>query len=461
MLFSEVLQRFVDHKPICVMVRALLEYQFSPARLDALFEQTAQRQYTKELAFSTCARLLAQVTLGTAASVHAAFRADRETIPVSVVAVYDKLKHTEPAVCESLVAQTAADLAGLIRHLKGRRPEPVKGLRLRILDGNQLAGTEHRLQELRRSGAAALPGLTLALYDYGTGLIDELVVCEDGHANERKLLPGVLTRLAAQDLLLGDCNFCTLDFLAGLQERRARFDIRHHGGLKLPGVTDWRAAGRCRTGWVFERQLQLSSGLRCRVLRIERDKPLRRGGRRVLLLTNVPRSKASAKVLADLYLKRWTIEEAFRQLTQYLACEVRTLGYPKAALLAFSLAVLAYNCLAGIRGALARVHGRERVDAELSSYYLAWEVKATYEGMAVAVAAAEWQAVGRLSAARLANLLVRLARRVDWSRYRKSPRGPKKSVKRRKVPRGYHVSTAQVLEQRKKPKGRAKGAARP
>jgi len=455
MVFSEVLQRFVDQKPICVMVRAILENQFSAARLDDIFARTAQRQYTKALAFSTCVRLLTQVTLGTAASVHAAFKQERANLPASIVAVYDKLKRTEPAVCEALVADTAQAVAQTLEHLGALRPEPIRGYRLRILDGNVLAGTEHRLQELRHSGAAALPGLTLALYEQRTGLIDAVVACEDAHTNEGKLLPRVLPLLHADDLLLADCNFCTCDFLAGVEQQRAAFVVRHHGGLKLHALTAWRKAGRCSTGRVFEQQVRLSSGLVCRAIRIERDKPMQCGGKRVVLLTSLPRSKAAAKQVAELYLKRWTIEEAFRQLTEYLHCEVRTLGYPKAALLGFALAVLAYNCLACVRGALASVHGRAKVEDELSSYYLAWEVKSSYEGMAVAVPEGEWAALVQLNAKEFAGLLRRLARQVDWARYTKSTRGPKKPVQRQKVQRGSHVATAQLLEQRKQRRRRA------
>lgn len=456
MVFSDVLQRFVDQKPISVMVRAILENQFSAARLDDVFARTAQRQYTKELAFSTCAHLLSQVTLGTAPSVHAAFKQERESLPVSIVALYDKLKRTEPAVCETLVADTAQAGATTLEHLDALRPEPVRGYRLRILDGNVLAGTQHRLKELRRWGAAALPGMTLALYEQRTGLIHALVACEDAHTNERKLLPRVVPLLQANDLLLADCNFCTCDFLAGVQQQAAAFLVRHHGSLKLQALTAWRKVGRCRTGLVFEQQVRLSSGLVCRALRIDRDKPMQRGGKRVVLLTNVPRPKGTAKKLAELYLKRWTIEEAFRQLTEYLHCEVRTLGYPKAALLGFTLAVIAYNCLASVRGALASVHGRQKVEDELSSYYLACEVQSSYEGMAVAVPAEEWDRFASLSAKDLAGVLHRLARNVNWTHYTKSTRGPKKPVKRQKVQRGTHVATAQLLEQRKNRKRRAR-----
>ena len=52
MLFSDVFDRFVDESPICVMARGLMERALAPQCLDALFEKTAQRQYTRELLFS-------------------------------------------------------------------------------------------------------------------------------------------------------------------------------------------------------------------------------------------------------------------------------------------------------------------------------------------------------------------------------------------------------------------------
>lgn len=446
MVFSTVLQRFIDQRPVCVLTRVVLENQFSADRFDAIFEETAREQYTKELLFSTCAELLCQVTLCGQPALHAAFKKARERIPVSVVAVYDKLKRVEPAVCEALVERTAQPLPELLARLKATRPQPVPGYRLRIVDGNTLAASEHRLRELRDVNTAAIPGRTLAVYDVATELITGLIACENGHTNERKLIPALLQRIAAGDLVIADRLYATLEFFAGLIERGAAFLVRH-AGLKLRWLGKRRRVGRCRTGVVFEQDVRLTSGLVCRAIVIQRDKPLREGGRRVILLTNVPRSRASAKKLAELYLKRWRIEEAFRQLTQYLSCEVRTLGYPKAALLAFSLAVIAYNCLACVRGSLASVHGRDKVDEELSAYYVALEVKLCFDGMQVAVPDRQWEAFGRMSPAALARVLRTIAGHVVWEHYTKAKRGPKKPRRRRGV-KHHHVATAALLAAR-------------
>ena len=61
MLFNDLFDRFVDESPICVMARGLMESALAPHRLDALFEKTAQRQYTRELLFSTTVDVMALV----------------------------------------------------------------------------------------------------------------------------------------------------------------------------------------------------------------------------------------------------------------------------------------------------------------------------------------------------------------------------------------------------------------
>jgi hypothetical protein len=449
MTFSKIMQRFVEQRPVAVMTRLLLEAQLSPQFFDKIFEQTADRQYTRDLAFSTAADVLCQVTLGGQSSVNAVFRKQRQSIPVSAVALYEKLQRTEPAVCEALVAGCFQPLAALAKELEALRAEPVAGRRLRIIDGNLLAGTQHRLQVLRDSGAAALPGLSLLLYDHDTGLISGLVACEDGHTNERALMPRLLPLVAANDLIMADRNFCTGEFLGGLTQRGADFLIRHHKGQKLLAVGPYRPAGSCRTGQVFAAQAKLSCGQSVRLIQIRRRQALQEGGKTVILLTSLSAKTCPAAKLATLYLQRWRIEEAFRQLTQELGCEVRTLGYPKAALLAFSLAVLGYNCLAATKALLAYEHGREKVDEELSSYYLAEEIQSTWDGLGVAIPAQEWARLVELPSAAFVESLLQIAAQVDWRRYRKTKRGPKKPTSRTKVRRGSHVATARLLITRK------------
>jgi hypothetical protein len=134
---------------------------------------------------------------------------------------------------------------------------------------------------------------------------------------------------------------------------------------------------------------------------------------------------------------------------------VKTLGYPKAALLAFSLAVVAYNCLACIKAALASRYGWDKVDNDLSSFYAAQEIKRTYEGMCIALPEKEWLPYVTMSPQQLAAVLLQVVTNFNWPRYQKSPRGPKKSL-RKKRKKHLHVATAALLEKAKAKKAESK-----
>jgi len=72
MALDAVFERFVHHSPLPVMARLLMQRALSPEWLDGLFEQHRQRQYTRELLFSTEVDLMALVALGLRPSLHAA-----------------------------------------------------------------------------------------------------------------------------------------------------------------------------------------------------------------------------------------------------------------------------------------------------------------------------------------------------------------------------------------------------
>ena len=61
---------------------------------------------------------------------------------------------------------------------------------------------------------------------------------------------------------------------------------------------------------------------------IKLNQATRDGATIVHILTNLPR-RVSGKRVADLYLKRWTVETAFQHLEAYFHSEINTLGYPK------------------------------------------------------------------------------------------------------------------------------------
>jgi hypothetical protein len=120
------------------------------------------------------------------------------------------------------------------------------------------------------------------------------------------------------------------------------------------------------------------------------------------------------------------METAFPHMEAYFHAEINTLGYPKAALFGFGLALVAYNMLTVVRTALLSVHGTECIDQELSLDSVANDIAQTYHGMMMAIPAQEWRVFSRMRAAEMVAALKELVQKVCLKAYRKSPRGPKK-----------------------------------
>jgi hypothetical protein len=437
-------------RPICVMARAVLERIFDADRLNGLFERTAESQYTRRLMFSSVVDLMGQVVLGVQPTVHAAYRGMAEKLGVSDQAVYDKLNPIELGVSAELVRDSARQAAPVIRALGATLPPLLKGYRTKILDGNHLSATEHRITELRDTWDAPLPGQALVVLDPSLMLTTDIFLCEDGHAQERSLLPEVLNTVERDDLWIADRNFCTIGFLAGIAARGGSFIIRQHGQLQGKPVGKREFKGKATMGTVYEQGLHITDSagqtLPLRRITVKLRKATRDGDREIHILTSVPARDADARKVAELYAKRWGIETMFQELTETLTCEVRTLGYPNAALFGFCLALMAYHAVSVIKAALRAAHGREKVEKEVSGYYLALELRQTYEGMMIAIPEPHWTKFRKLTASQMAEVLKELAANVNLRRYKKSPRGPKKPPpKKSKYKNGGHVSTARLI----------------
>lgn len=452
MLLQKMLEEFAKKSPPTVMAQATMAHALSAERVNRLFEATAEVQYTRALTFATLVDLMAPVVCGTHPSVHAAYQRNKEEIGASIAAVYEKLRGIEPAVCEELVRDVTGRLAAVIDQMpKGKRPPLLRGYRTLILDGNCLAASEHRIEELRQTAAGPLPGKSLVVLDPERMLALDVVLCEDGHAQERSLLEPVIQRARKRDLWIADRNFCTLGFLNALAGKGASFVIRLHGGLPYTEAGAWREIGRTSSGYTCEREVRIDDGAggtrTLRLVRVNLTTPTRDGEETLYLLINLPESAADAGKVAELYRERWLLEKAFFHLTESLRCEVNTLGYPKAALFAFAVALLAYNVLAVTRAALRAKWGATVGDEELSTYYLTDEIAGVHRGMMIALPDQTWSQFESASAAAVAAELMAWAGNLNPAHYRKHPRGPKKPPPpRASDPRHPHVSTKKLLD---------------
>jgi hypothetical protein len=150
--------------------------------------------------------------------------------------------------------------------------------------------------------------------------------------------------------------------------------------------------------------------------------------------------------ISAVYADRWTIETAFQHVTVELACEVDTWGSPKAALFGFCVALVAYNVVAVVKGALRAAHGAAYVDEQLSMYYLTLEVAQVATGMAIALGPDPWKIFQQMSTAEFAATLVTIAKHLDTEKYTKHKRGPKKQPpKKLRGKHHSHISTARIL----------------
>src|SRR3954452_7785778 len=313
MIHSEVFDRFAQGDTIPLMAQALMENALCPRVLDQLFEDVAERQYTRQLLFSSIVELMSVVVCGIRPSINAAYTKNAVPINASLTALYRKIERIETPVGAAMVRTTAGRLASVVTAMGSGLKPFLDGYRTKILDGNHLAKTEHRIKELRTMRAGALPGHALVTFDPESMLVIDAVLCEDGHAQERSLLDQVLETVAAKDLWVADRNFCTTNFLFGIARRGGSFVIRQHGStLHATPVGKRRARGRVETGQVFEQTLRATTEegevLLLRRVTVALDQPTRDGDAEIHLLTNLPAEVADAPKIAEIYLRRWTIE---------------------------------------------------------------------------------------------------------------------------------------------------------
>ena len=445
--------------PLGVMVRGTVEWILDEQVLQKLFEEHAPEQYTRQLTIAALVKLLIQVSAGAKASVFAAFTADQQSsqpsINTSFQALYGKMGRFNPSVSEALVRHTAGKLEPLLKEMPPVAAEPIPGYRMRVVDGNVLTGTDHRLTALRKWLNACLPGKSLVVYEPALGLVSDLVLCEDAYTQERALLTQLLPRVQANDLWVADRNFCTTKFVFGVKRQQGFVLVRQHRtNLPCQAKGRRRRIGTTETGVVYEQQVLVTDAvtgeqLTLRRIELKLFEKTRDGELTLALLTNLP-DTISALMIAETYRVRWTIETHFQFLTQSLHCEVKGLGKPRASLLMFALALVAGNALALVRGSLREVHGT-KAEAEVSGYYLASEVAGDYRTLMKYLPADKWTGWRTLSSTALTRLLTTIAAHVRLGGLARHKRGPKKPPIQKPVycKQHKHYSTARLVEEAK------------
>ncbi len=152
MVLSSVFDPFVQHNPFAVSARIALDHALPAAFLNDLFEQHAQAQYCRTLTFTTVVETMSAVVFRQARSVREAYQRTLKDAGVLLTALYSKLAGVELQTMQVLVRQAAVRLRSVLAALAPAAPW-VEGFRVKILDGNSLAGTDHRLAPLLDTNA--------------------------------------------------------------------------------------------------------------------------------------------------------------------------------------------------------------------------------------------------------------------------------------------------------------------
>lgn len=452
-IFSDPLfQRFVSERPVATIAQMITRRILDQDLVDRLFRDNAELQYEQVLLFSTLAKLMMSVTLGEYATVNAGYKRMAKELGVSVTSVYNKLQRIEPPTSRALVRHAYQRAVDVQQEIGGVQRNLLAGYAMRILDGNHLAGTEHRIKETRTLKAAPLPGKSLVVFDPRYNCVCDFLPIEDGHAQELSELDGVLETLERKQLWIADRNFCTLKFMYSIANAGSCFVIRQHKKLHGTVQGSLKRIGKSDTAEVLENKLILPAfdGQTIVVRRIvcKLFKPTQSGETEVILFTNLPASEADGIRISELYCDRWKIEVVFNHLTMNLNCEVNTLCYPPAALFCFAMSLIAYNSFSILKAVVAQVHGQDESNM-LSHYYLADEVATSTDGLLIAIPPENWSQISTMPLKSFVSQLVKAAEHIDTKRYRKAVRSPKKTPPKRTGDyRTTHVSTKRLVDNR-------------
>jgi IS4 transposase len=365
--------------------------------------------------------------------------------------MYDKLNKSEPQISAALVYAAYQRMAPIVEEMGARRAPLIAGYRTRIVDGNHLAATEHRLEVLRAVGAGALPGVALVVYDRELGLIRQVYLDEDAYTQERAIVLETLSDVEEGDLWIADRNFCTATVLFQLAADGAAFIIRKHSqNVRFHVTGAERKIGETSTGVVYEQPIGIEDDfgnvMPARRICVRLFEPTRDGETELVLFSNLPAS-VSALEIAEAYRNRWEIETTFNHMDRMFEGEIKSLGNPRAALLVFCVAAIAFNTVSVVMASLRAEHGEAKVDQEVSPYYIGVYVRSDWNGLHLIWSPEEWtDKFSNLTPEEMAKQLRIFASHVDLDRMPRNPRGPKKPPpKRTSSPDQPHVSTARLL----------------
>ena len=161
-------------------------------------------------------------------SINAAYRTRRERLGVSCNRFIKNCRHRAGRI-RSIGQRDSHRSGAIIERMKAAVAAPLAGFYVRIVDGNHLQGTHHRLKKLRRVGDAALPDTRFRAQSPAP--VDRESDCLPRcHANQKPLFGRYSAKLRGANVVLPTVILAPLPSYSSLPTE-AFFIVRHHQAL--------------------------------------------------------------------------------------------------------------------------------------------------------------------------------------------------------------------------------------
>lgn len=396
--------------PLAQGMIELFDHVLDDALCDEVFNAHRGRCYEDALTFPTLVRVVrdALVLHGGSANRAIGDAVDADRLGAAPSGVYRKLANLPPALSQALLRRGTARLAALAAADDGAARRALAAcfddLDVVVIDGKQLKKAAKRLLSTRAYTSGSLLGAKLLVaLSLRSGLAVAANASEDGERNDVPLVGGLLEQMqvlrgggvaaaatARPFLFVADRQFADLNLPELFTRGGDHFLLRCQKSLTFepdpsrPARSGVDEAGRAFTqawGWVGSAEDQRQRRRRRYVRRITLPRPDENDDDVILITDLLDESAYPAAALLGLYRLRWTIEQAFQQVTEVFALARLIGSSPRGIIFQGALCLLIYNMTLTIKGYVATA-GRQEASAvstenlfyDLSRELIAWSV---------------------------------------------------------------------------------------
>jgi len=473
--------------PLAQGMIELFDHVLDDGLCGEVFDAHRGRCYEDELTFPTLVRVIrdALVLHGGSANRAIGDAVDAGRLGAAPSGVYRKLGNLPPALSQALLRRGTARLAALTADGAGAArvlPACFDDLDVIVIDGKQLKKAAKRLLSTRAYSSGSLLGAKLLVaLSLRSGLAVATNASEDGERNDVPLVGGLLeqmqmlrgggdggdggaTTAARRFLFVADRQFADLNLPALFTRDGDHFLLRcqktltFQGDPSRPAQCGLDQEGRAFTqawGWIGSTEDQRQRRRRRYVRRITLSRPAETDD--VILITDLlDESAYPAADLLGLYRLRWTIEQAFQQVTEVFALAKLIGASPRGIIFQGALCLLIYNMTLTIKGYVASA-GQQEASAvstenlfyDLSRELIAWSVLGGGDAGGGGGAPALPPPAPREAAAMRQRLETLLGGRWNKRWLKKADKRPRKPREKKPLP-GGHASVWKLMQAAKR-----------